>query len=369
MPRRRGIAVTTAITLLLVVVGVLRRRFLTELATAARPTAARGPALEAPQLPAREPPVSQRPQTSLAQMAAQDLRQRARYPHSSQPLREGQPDPILRDREVSRNVFPGPNGEEPSLTVYPDQVSFEHPEPIILYAYLTSGDKRVPAKSIEGDVVNARGEHLARIEYNDSALDADREAGDLVYTARVSAAVADNLAGGAYLVRVRAVSADGGQRGGATGFLYSRPSAQLTGRYRDAISGGNLELQAEVEVQEAGRFHIEGTLYAQAGAPLAWAQNAAVLTPGTHWIPLSFFGLILHERGEDGPYVLRFVALSTTTSMPSAKNRLVENAHVTGAYRARDFSDRPYDDPHLLDTAKRLDEGAAAESAPEVAEP
>jgi hypothetical protein len=168
-------------------------------------------------------------------------------------------------------------------------------------------------------------------------------------------------------VRVHALSADGDERTGATGFLYSRPDAQLTGRYTDAVVGGNLELQAEVQVQDAGRFHLQGTLYTQSGTPLAWAQNALTLPPGTHWIALSFFGLILRERGEDGPYVLRFAALSTTTSMPNAKNRLVENAYVTGPYRAAEFSDRTYDDPRLIDAAERLERGSAAEPAPDAA--
>jgi hypothetical protein len=41
--------------------------------------------------------------------------------------------------------------------------------------------------------------------------------------------------------------------------------------------------------------------------------------------------------------------------MPNAKNRLVENAHVTGAYRVATFTDVPYDDPDLLEAADRLE--------------
>jgi hypothetical protein len=81
-----------------------------------------------------------------------------------------------------------------------------------------------------------------------------------------------------------------------------------------------------------------------------------VLEPGTHWLDLSYYGLILRERGLDGPYVLRYVALSTTTEMPNGKNRLVENAYWTGAHRASAFSDRPYDDPQLLEAARRIED-------------
>jgi hypothetical protein len=75
-----------------------------------------------------------------------------------------------------------------------------------------------------------------------------------------------------------------------------------------------------------------------------------------HWLDLSFYGLILRERGLDGPYVLRFVALSTTTEMPNAKNRLVENAYWTQPYAASSFTNQPYDDPQLLEAARRIEE-------------
>ena len=39
-----------------------------------------------------------------------------------------------------------------------------------------------------------------------------------------------------------------------------------------------------------------------------------------------------------------------------AKNRLVENAYRTGAYQVSAFSDRPFDDPQLLEAAKRIED-------------
>jgi hypothetical protein len=121
-----------------------------------------------------------------------------------------------------------------------------------------------------------------------------------------------------------------------------------------------LEIRAEIEVRAAGRFHLEATLYSPSGTPLAWAQNALQLPPGTHWIPLTFFGLALRDAQTSGPYVLRFVALSTATDMPNQKNRLVENAYVTQAYDVASFSDQPFNDPNLLEAADRLERSAPA---------
>ena len=88
---------------------------------------------------------------------------------------------------------------------------------------------------------------------------------------------------------------------------------------------------------------------------MGWAQKAAQHEPGVHTIPLTFFGRIFRLKTADGPYMLRFVALSTTTRMPNAKNRLIENAYVTRLYRADQFSDQPFNDPNLLDAADRLE--------------
>lgn len=318
------------------------------------PNAARSPTPTAlPGLavaPSPSPTVPVQAAANLAAMTAQELKRRARYPHSSQPLHANAEDPILRDRQVSANRFPGPNGAEPVLVLFAEQTSFEHPESVTLHAHLIAADAHVPAQSIEGEVVDAHGQPVARLTYAARGSD---------YVAHLADSPDDRLAGGAYLVRVRAVTVSGEERTGASGFLYSRPSAQPTGRYRDALVDGSLEISAEVQVAEAGRFHLEGTLYTRDGAPLAWAQNALTLSPGAQWIPLSFFGLILHERGADGPYVLRYAALSTVTGMPNAKNRLVENAHMTNPYRAADFADQPYDDPELLDAAGRMESGGA----------
>jgi hypothetical protein len=70
---------------------------------------------------------------------------------------------------------------------------------------------------------------------------------------------------------------------------------------------------------------------------------------------IPFYGLILRERGIAGPYLVRWVALSTTTQMPNAKNRLSEANYRTAAYDLGAFTDQPFNDADLLDAATRLD--------------
>jgi len=297
------------------------------------------------------------PEGGLARNAAEDYRRRARYPRSSSPLAAPDDDPIVRERVVNPVRSRGPNNEEPSLTVYPARVGFETPEPAVVHAFLASGDEKVAARSVRAAVTTDRFEPAGELEYRDDGAEGDAIAVDHVYTAVfVPGEEASARPATSYMVRVVATTRGNEERIAATSFLYSFPDAQLTGAYRDAVVDGSLQVQAEVGVTAPGRFHLEATLYDASGAQaLGWAQTALELPEGSHWMTLSFYGLILRERGVDGPYLLRHVALSTASTMPNAKNRLADGAHVTAAYAAARFTDASYDDPDLLDAADRVE--------------
>jgi hypothetical protein len=297
---------------------------------------------------------------SLAAHAADDYRKRAQYPKWSQPLEEGE-DPILRDRTVSPVTARGQDGHT-TLTVFPDRVAFEWPDRVLLYAFLTIHGERVAAKDMRGQILTEALQPVADLVYSDEGAGADAAPGDRVYSAAFQPPVDRTPAlSESFMVRVFAITPEDDEIVGVTGFQYSSPDAQLTGAYRDRPADGGLTVEAEVEVRNPGRFHIEASLYDRNGQrPVAWAQDAAELPPGRHWMPLRYFGRVLHERGIDGPYVLRFVALSTVTQMPNAKNRLVENAFVTAPYDAAQFSDAPFDDPDLLDAARRVEQDLQA---------
>jgi hypothetical protein len=326
-------------------------------APAATRAPARGTAPGAPRAHAGAVPTAKATPAvrSLGRMAADDYRHRARFPASSQPIADDV-DPIVRDREVTKGHSFGPEGQHPTLIVYPARTSFEAPQPVVLHAYLVDDGDRVPADVIAGEVRDQDGASLAALQFRDDGLAGDAEADDLIFTAVLAPQPEEVLAlKGSRLVLARAETFDGAARIATTGFLYSVPLARLTGRYRDRVRDGNLEVAAEVAVAEAGQFHLEATLAASDGTPLAWAQYAVALDPGLSWIPLTYWGLIFHEAQVPGPYVLRSVALSTTGEMPNQKNDVVTDAHVTQPYAVAAFSNQPFDDPDLLEAAQRLE--------------
>ena len=303
----------------------------------------------------------------LARQTAKEYRDLARYPESSRPLKAGDADPVKAKRTASVQTAPGPDGKGPVLAVWASKVSYEPGQPVELYARLEKlvGKGGSPAKvaSLSGEVADGEGAVIARFEYRDDGAGGDRKARDGVYSARVELPKGLGEAPGAtsYQVRARARLSDGDLREAFGGFLASRPSAHLTGRYRDELRDGDVVVAAEVEVVQGGRFHLAGTLYDADGQGLGVAQGAASLEPGRHWIELTYYGLMFRERQAEGPFRLGSLALATTTSMPNALNDLVENAYLTRRYRLESLRSAPFGEVKLLEAARRLD--AEAERA------
>jgi hypothetical protein len=297
---------------------------------------------------------------TLAAAAAASYRAAARFPAWSRPVAPGEVDPVRAKRVPAPHSLPQPGGDL-VITVWSGEVSFEHPAPITLHAAVDRrGAGRQELAAVAGEVVDAAGGLVGLVTYADDGAGADERRGDGVWSARFTLP-ADRVPALAesFGVEVTAETAAGESLGVTGGFLVSRPHAALTGRYRDRLVAGDLVVAAEVEVSEAGRFHLAGTLAAPNGEPLAWAQAAAELAPGRHWLDLAFYGLALRERGVAGPYRLASLALSTTTAMPNALNHLVEDAHRTRAYPLARFHARPFGDADLARAAERLEADAA----------
>jgi len=215
----------------------------------------------------------------------------------------------------------------------PAASSFESPEPAIVFAEVSSRGRAVRPKSIRGTLTTESLEPLAEVDFHDDGADGDaaRRGRPLQPYASRARALGGALST-SYLVQVRAEidGDDDRSEGPPRASPTHRRTAHLTGGYRDQLVDGEVSsFGVEVDVAEPGRFHVEATLYGPDGADkIAWAQAAQWLEPGRHGLDLSYYGLILREHAVDGPYVLRYVALSTTTEMPNAMNRVVENPYT-----------------------------------------
>ena len=295
----------------------------------------------------------------LARETAEDDRLRARYPESSRALAEGEADPLRVERTPTPASLAGPDGAEPTLSVWNSAVAYEAGRPIDLFATLTDRGTTAKALAVTGDLVDEAGTVLGRFDYRDDGLSPDARAGDGVWSARLAAPQKFAAGQGAsFLVRVLATTAKGEPRQAAGGFLYGRPGAKTTGNVRDAIKNGGLRVEVELDVAASGRYHVAGTLYDRRGRAVGVAQAAARLEPGQHWLALDYYGLMFHEKKADGPYRLGTLAVTTAGVMPNVLSDLALDVHTTQSYRAEQFTTREFGDPARLEHAQRLEADA-----------
>lgn len=292
----------------------------------------------------------------LALQTSKLYREQARYPGHSWPLQAQSPDPLRAEWTPDVQTFKDPDkADGPELKVWSAKVNFEYPKPAVVHASLTPTGNL--SSRLGGEVVDALGFVVGQFAYLDDGEGADKVAGDGIYTARLDFLKRPELAE-SYLVRVQA-DLGGELLHGVGGFLYSRPWARLTGKYKDRLRDGDLVVSAQVEVEQPGRFHLAGALHSVRGEPIGVAQAAVELEPGFHWIDLSFYGLMFHDRKVAGPYRLGSLALSTTGGMPNAKSELLTDVLITKPYQLAAFHSKSFADPELEAMAERL----AAEAA------
>jgi hypothetical protein len=308
-----------------------------------------------------------------AKQAAARYRKAARYPRTSWPLENGI-DPIAKSRMPAvDNDWKGKE-RQTRLLAYPSLTIFEAPGDIVIYGEVVElhqlekpperdsrGDRgpnvrqtRVPATSMRGVIQTADGVQVATIEFRDDGTKGDAQAGDYFFTATYTPDPdrPDDFRGD-FQVIVLAETEKGEEVSATTGFTYSVQKAHLTGQYRDSIVQGNLQIEGEVEVEETGRFVLKGTLAATADAKMVGFGKSEVveLTPGTHWIPMTYYGLMFHDMKADGPYTLFSVVLATRVGTTESESDVVPNAHTTAAYKVSDFGDQPFNDPEMMQKA------------------
>ena len=292
------------------------------------------------------------------QATAAALRQKARFPPTSRRV-EDNVDPIIKTRAVEEHLSPRGQGRKPALVVFASSLSYEAPNPIILYAkfireHPTDWSLRTDAE-IAGELRNAAGEVVAQVDLRDDGQERDIDAHDGVFTARLTPA-AEDLAQWNGLIRAKVYgeTADGERRSAKTRFYYGAPAAKLTGYYRDQLVDGHLQLLAELEVKEPGDYRLEATLSGSQGL-LAWAENTVHFEAGVGSMPLTFWGLTLREANEPGPYRLSSVALSNVSVKPPQLNDAFSTTYETAPYKPQQFSEEPYNDPKLLEKADRYE--------------
>jgi hypothetical protein len=272
------------------------------------------------------------------------------YPPGSQPLTEGS-NPALQPKEDEPV-----DADKGIRCIFGPRVAVVHPpDPLVidlevqnnLGADLPIGDGVARFRTEQADP--QKGPWI-ETPFVDDGSGRDLAAGDRKYTATLAPTDDQNavlLHGGVHLyVQVTFQAPEGlGARKYVTTMEYSRrPDGNINGKYADRVDQGSLVIDVGVTTTVAAEYRVIGSLYGGQNA-IAFASKSMQLGVGDATIPLLFFGKILHDRGIDGPYELRYVMLSEHVGPDEIPGETVDPAYTTQPYAARSFSDAAYVPP------------------------
>lgn len=245
--------------------------------------------------------------------------------------------------------IPVDDSHQLQLRILPLRYNVVAPMPIaVLLEMIDRQGQRQPLPSprVRVRALESAAQPWIPVPVKDDGSGSDAKAGDLLYTATLQPnADQKKQLLGQVLIEGSVEVPGAGTRMIPSVLIYTRgPRAKLTGQWRDFIRQGHLDLEAELEVEEAGLFTLMAQIFGPNQEPIAWVRQMEELPAGRGHITLEVFGKVLHDAGIDGPYRVRQVLLTRDYENSSQYDpgMTVEEAHQTKAYRASEFSSEPY---------------------------
>lgn len=292
---------------------------------------------------------------SEAQQRLARYKQFSRYPPGSRPARE-HPDqmaPFLPVVRQSPLVFGGEANDEVSVQLGQDRRELVGDETARLWVRCEDSLGKVlpclvrqavalPAPPTDSQVAPAP------LTFLDDGQNGDDRSGDGTLTAALRPS-ALGFSGFSGTVRVQLQIGLGEHRGGALFDLAYTPNApaRFAATVSETVVQGSLHLGLQIEVLRPGRYFVTGRVDDARERQFALVQWDGELTQGTHKVPLTVFGKLLHDEKPTFPLVLRDVVgfLFLDDSEPDRMHmpHLVGVVHKTKVYSLADFSEAEWD--------------------------
>jgi hypothetical protein len=146
--------------------------------------------------------------------------------------------------------------------------------------------------------------------------------------------------------------------------------ARFTAVVGERLEEGSLIVEVELDVVQPGRYRVYANLM-KGDRPLAYAKQTLDLQQaGLRRVPLRFFGKILRDVNESGPYTVvavRGERLKLESGAQAGAEALVQavppltEPHVTSAYDVSAFSDAEWDSELKRERIAELSRQAAGE--------
>jgi hypothetical protein len=241
--------------------------------------------------------------------------QSTRYPHESRSIRE-HPDQVHpaspeRSQPLSREH------PEISLRLKQEKVFVVGEEVVRFFVSCENARSQQPLPcEVHSGVAReapylAGAEQLAAVplDFNDVGRNGDEQSGDGTWTASFQPARQGfALFSGTLRIGFR-VRANGGPEGGSFfDILFtSAPPATFTGKVREVVEQGSLQLYLGLQVRKPGRYVVAGRVDDASDMPFAHVSFNEELEVGAREVKLTVFGLLLRDEAPSFPLKLRDV--------------------------------------------------------------
>ncbi len=270
--------------------------------------------------------------TELHRALLQDHDQFTRYPGHNHLISSAAQDPTLKRYEIDERSTLSEDKRH-ALNIWSDQKYYLQGDTAHIFASLSDANGQKLATRFAGQLVYNETQSLTMLEFSDADNDG-------VYQSSFAFETDDKrFTPGVYKVLIANTETE---LADAVAFILSEPAVKLTGEYRDQLDkNGDLVIEMQVEVKETNRFYFQGSLYSSTNDAIGTTQYASQLQAGMHWIPLSFHGLLIRDRGEPGPYILKNVSLAKV-AMPIQRAPLAMPNYSTEGYTLDQFNQLTY---------------------------
>jgi len=310
-----------------------------------------------------------------------DYREWAQYPPNSRPLLPEHVD-VLDYRKIAAppQRMPRRDGDSFrdsgfSCQLQPERHSLTEGEEmrVFLSCMKTGQPERQSVRIKEVKLEASAGDkkfRLPQAAFSDAGDKGDDASGDSVYTMVFRPRASDWA--DVYVTVNFWIEADqsGFQHSLSTHFFSSPVApARFTGQFREKLVEGSLVVSVEVNALKPGSYTLEANLM-KGEVPVGYARQDAELPIGKSWVDLLYYGKVIRDREQAGPFELAGLrgALSTDVIQPAMLSRspaeveaflasirsehpnrmlipYLDSAYKTSAYSLSDFTSREYDSP------------------------
>ena len=250
-----------------------------------------------------------------ARFTLDTYRQGTRYPPESRPISD-EPDQVYPASPERKQPLGKDKGNF-SLRLKQEKVFVVGDETVRFFVGCENANTGEPVQCEVHSANAHEAPHMAEagqlsavpLDFNDSGRGGDEVAGDGTWTGSFQPSRQGfALFEGSLRVEFR-VRANGNTEGGSFFDISFTPTppATFTGKVREVVEQGSLQLYVGLQVRKPGRYVMAARVDDEAGVPFSYASFNDELTAGTREVKFTVFGALLRDKNPDYPLKLRDV--------------------------------------------------------------